>query len=134
MPYTPEMPFRESFSDATSAERPQETNLWARISEGRRLDELWSQLSADTRATYGFYGRDIDWEEINKLPWWRRPLHIAKGLFLALFYKLTAPRRIILLVAMLLLAFSGFTFEFADKTRIEVRFELFAALIFLLLL
>jgi len=43
--------------------------------------------------SYGFYGRDINWDEINKLPWWHRPLHIAKGLFLAMFYKLTAPRR-----------------------------------------
>ncbi|HJZ66174.1 MAG TPA: PP2C family protein-serine/threonine phosphatase [Candidatus Acidoferrum sp.] len=128
------MPFRESSSDSTSAPRPQNTNLWGRISEGRRLDELWSQFSADTRASYGFYGRDIDWDEINKLPWWHRPLHIAKGLFLAMFYKLTPPRRIILLVAFFLLVFSGFKFDFADNSHLEVRFELFAALLFLLLL
>ncbi len=108
--------------------------LWERISEGRRIDEMWSQLSADTRATYGFYGRDIDWEQIGRLPWWRRPLHIAKGLFLAMFYKLTPPRRIILLVAIFMLFFSGFKFDFADKSHLEVRFELFAALLFLLLL
>src|SRR5262245_6588360 len=128
------MPFRESSSDSTSAPRPQEDSLWGRISEGRRIDELWSQFSADTRAGYGFYGRDIDWDEINKLPWWHRPLHIAKGMFLAMFYKLTAPRRIILLIALLLLISSGFKFDFADKSHLEVRFELFAALIFLLLL
>jgi len=128
------MTFRESFSDSTSAPRPQETNLWGRISEGRRLDELWSQFSADTRASYGFYGKELDWEEINKLPWWHRPLHVAKGLFLAMFYKLTAPRRILLLIALLLLVSSGFKFDFADKSHLEVRFELFAALIFLLLL
>ena len=95
---------------------------------------MWSQLSADTRATYGFYGRDIDWDQIGKLPWWRRPLHIAKGLFLAMFYKLTPPRRIILLVAFFLLFFSGLKFDFPDKSHLEVRFELFAALLFLLLL
>ena len=77
----------------------QEENLWNRISGGNRIDELWSQLSADTRATYTFYGKEVDWEQINKLPWWHRPLHIAKGMFLAMFYKLTAPRRIMLLIA-----------------------------------
>jgi len=133
MSYTPFMPFRESTSESARPPQP-EAGLWQRISEGRRLDELWSQFSADARASYGFYGRDIDWDEINKLPWWHRPLHIAKGLFLAMFYKLTAPRRILLLIALLLLVSSGFKFDFADKTHLEVRFELFAALIFLLLL
>ena len=133
MPYTPPMPFRESSESARQQHQP-DMGLWQRISEGRRLDELWSQFSADARASYGFYGRDIDWDEINKLPWWHRPLHVAKGLFLAMFYKLTAPRRILLLIALLLLVSSGFKFDFADKTHLEVRFELFAALIFLLLL
>ena len=128
------MPLREGRSETARSPQPQAASLWQRISEGRRIDELWSQLSADTRATYGFYGRDIDWDEIGKLPWWHRPLHIAKGLFLAMFYKLTPPRRIILMIALFLLVFSGFKFDFADKSHLEVRFELFAALFFLLLL
>ena len=134
MSYTPSMPSYESSSESRRPPQQTNTTLWQRISEGRRLDELWQQFSADARASYGFYGRDIDWDEINKLPWWRRPLHVAKGLFLAMFYKLTAPRRILLLIALLLLVSSGFKFDFADKTHLEVRFELFAALIFLLLL
>src|SRR5215471_15846474 len=134
MPYTAGMALRETSSGAARPPIPSEGSLWERISEGRRLDELWSQLSADTRATYGFYGRDIDWDHISKLPWWHRPLHIAKGLFLAMFYKLTPPRRIILLTALFLLVFSGFKFDFADKSHLEVRFELFSALLFLLLL
>src|SRR5215468_8641704 len=133
MPYTLSMPFRESTSESARPPQP-EAGLWQRIREGRRLDELWSQFSADARASYGFYGRDIDWDEINKLPWWHRPLHVAKGLFLAMFYKLTPPRRIILLVAFFMLVFSGFKFDFADNSHLEVRFELFAALLFLLLL
>jgi len=128
------MPLGEGTSQSSQPQRSPQGTLWQRISEGRRIDELWSQLSADTRATYGFYGRDINWDEIGKLPWWHRPLHIAKELFLAMFYKLTPPRRIILLAAILMLFFSGFKFEFADKTHLEVRFELFAALLFLLLL
>src|SRR5579859_5443797 len=134
MSYTPFMPFRESSSESARPPRQKGAGLWQRISEGRKLDELWSQFSADARASYGFYGRDIDWDEINKLPWWHRPLHIAKEMFLAMFYKLTAPRRILLLIALLMLVFSGFKFDFADNSHVEVKFELFAALIFLLLL
>jgi len=124
------MQLPETSSQSTNTK----TNLWGRISEGRGIDELWSQFSADTRAGYSFYGKDLDWDEINKLPWWHRSLHIAKGLFLAMFYKLTPPRRIILLIAFFMLVFSGFKFDFPDKTHLEVRFELFAALLFLLLL
>src|SRR5215475_7287193 len=51
-----------------------------------------------------------------------------------MFYKLTPPRRIILLVAFFMLVFSGFKFDFADNSHLEVRFGLFAAAIFLLLL
>jgi len=109
-------------------------SLWQRVSEGRRIDDLWSQLAADARSSYGFYGKDLDWDEINKLPTWKRPFRIAWELFQAMMYKLTPARRIILIIAIVLLLFSGFKFEFADHSTIEVRFELFSALLFLLLL
>ena len=31
------------------------------------------QFAADTRSSYGFYGKDVDWEEIQKLRRWKRP-------------------------------------------------------------
>jgi hypothetical protein len=40
------------------------SGFWQRISEGRRLDELWSQFSADARASYGFYTKEADAEEL----------------------------------------------------------------------
>ena len=42
--------------------------FWDRVSEGHQVDALWAQMSADARATYGFYGRDVDWEVINAMP------------------------------------------------------------------
>jgi len=100
--------------------------FWQRVSEGRQIDDLWSQFTADARASYGFYGRDVDWEEIQKLPFWRRPLHIARQFFWALLMKMTPARRVLLLVAMVMLVFSG--------VKSDVNFEAFAALLFLLLL
>lgn len=108
--------------------------LWQRISEGRQLDELWSQFTADARASYGFYGKDVDWDEINKLPRWRRPFHIVKEIFWALLMKLTPARRVLLIVALALLLLSGFQFQYGDRFSMQVKFDAVAALIFLLLL
>jgi sigma-B regulation protein RsbU (phosphoserine phosphatase) len=108
--------------------------FWQRVSEGRQLDDLWSQFAADARASYGFYGKDVDWEEIQKLPRWHRPFHIAKDIFWAMLIKMTPARRVLLLIALVMLLMSGFTFQFGHNVLVEFKFELFAALIFLLLL
>jgi phosphoserine phosphatase RsbU/P len=78
-------------------------NFWQRVSEGRQIDDLWKQFAADARAGYGFYQRDVDWENIQKLPHWRRPLHIGRQFFWAMLLKMTAARRVLLLVALVLL-------------------------------
>ncbi|HEX8766291.1 MAG TPA: PP2C family protein-serine/threonine phosphatase [Candidatus Acidoferrum sp.] len=108
--------------------------FWQRVSEGRQLDDLWSQFAADARASYGFYGKDVDWEEIQKLPKWHRPFHVAKDIFWAMLMKMTPARRVLLLLALVMLLMSGFTFQFGHNVQIQFKFELFAALIFLLLL
>jgi len=101
-------------------------NFWQRVSEGRQIEDLWSQFAADARASYGFYGSDVDWEEIKKLPRWRRPLHVAKEFFWALLLKLTPARRVLLLAALVMLILSG--------VNLDMKFEFAAAVGFLLLL
>src|SRR5258708_19586581 len=82
-------------------------NFWQRVSEGRQIDDLWSQFAADARSSYGFYDREVDWDEIHKLPRWRRPLHVAKEFFWALLLKMSPARRVLLLVAFVLLLMSA---------------------------
>jgi len=101
-------------------------NFWQRVSEGRQVDVLWGQFAADARASYGFYEKDVDWEEIQKLPRWRRPLHIAKQFFWALLMKMSPARRVLLLIATIMLVISAFQ---ADK-----GFEPPAAILLLFLL
>jgi len=101
------------------------TGMWEQISDGREWDDLLKQFTADTRASYGFYGKDVNWEEISRLPRWKRPLRIAKGFFWALLMKLSAARRMILFVALFLLVISG---------AFNMNFDVVAALLFLLLL
>ncbi len=78
-------------------------NFWQRVSEGRQIDDLWKQFAADARAGYGFYQGDVDWENIQKLPHWRRPLHVGRQFFWALMSKLAPARRVLLLVAFVLM-------------------------------
>src|SRR5215470_2072460 len=108
--------------------------FWQRVSEGRQLDELWSQFTADARASYGFYGKDVDWEEIQKLPRWHRPFHIAKDIFWALLMKMSPARRVLLLIALVMMVLSGFKFELGRNFSFDVNFVGIAALVFLLLL
>jgi phosphoserine phosphatase RsbU/P len=109
-------------------------DFWARISEGRQVDELWSQFTADARASYGFYGHDVDWEEIAKLPRWRRPLHVVRQFFWALLLKLAPARRVLVLFAIISLFLSGFKIQFGKDTSVEVNFAAFAAFLLVLVL
>ena len=102
--------------------------MWDRISEGKELSDLWAQFSADAQASYGFYGKDVDWQGINELPRWRRPRQIAKQIFWALLMKMTPARRVFLFVALGLLLLSVLVQD--DRNL----FLLIAALCFLLLL
>jgi sigma-B regulation protein RsbU (phosphoserine phosphatase) len=109
-------------------------NFWLRVTEGRRIDDLWSQFTADARASYGFYGRDVDWEEIHKLPRWRRPLHVIRQFFWALLLKLSPARRVLLLLAFALMLLSSISVQVGDRAVLDIKFEAIAAFIFLLLL
>lgn len=101
-------------------------HFWQRVSEGRQIDDLWSQFAADARSSYGFYGRDVDWEEIHKLPRWRRPLHVARQFFWALLLKMSPARRVLLLLAIVLLLI--------PIINPQTNFEVVAVFLLLLLL
>src|SRR6266702_2035617 len=108
--------------------------MWDQISEGREWDDLLKQFTADARASYGFYGKDVNWEEIKQLPRWRRPFRIAKGFFWALVMKLSPARRLILFAALLMLILSSPKFTFGRNFTFDVNLDTVAALLFLLLL
>jgi serine phosphatase RsbU (regulator of sigma subunit) len=109
-------------------------NFWQRVSEGRQIDDLWSQFTADARASYGFYGRDVDWEEIQKLPRWRRPLHVIRQFFWALLLKMSPARRVLLLLAFALMLLSSISLQIGERAVLDIKFEAIAAFLFLLLL
>jgi phosphoserine phosphatase RsbU/P len=123
---------------SASAPRPAPTSrlgiFWQRVSEGRDIEDLWRQFAADARSSYGFYGKDVDWDEVNQLSRWKRPFRVAKQLFWAMMNKLTPARRVLLLIALIFLVFSGVKFHGGPGNTVEIQTEFISALIFLLLL
>src|SRR5579859_357272 len=94
-------------SDAPRGRRPQRRsalrNYLQRVTEGLEIQQLWGQMKADARATYSFYSHDVDWEAMGTGRHWKRPFRIAWALFQAMLMKLTPARRVLLLIACVLL-------------------------------
>lgn len=109
-------------------------HFWQRISEGRQIDELWSHFTADARASYGFYMKESDAEELQGQHGIRRWFRIVKILFWSLLMKMTPARRVLLLVSLVLLVMSGPKFQLGKNFTFDFNFEVVAALGFLLLL
>jgi sigma-B regulation protein RsbU (phosphoserine phosphatase) len=79
-------------------------DFWARVTEGRGLDQLGSQFVSDAKASYALYSKDVDWDEVGRGA--RGPRRIwrsAWALFQAMLMKLTPARRVLLLLAIALL-------------------------------
>src|SRR5208282_4089960 len=76
--------------------------FWHRVSEGLELNQLWSQFAKDARSSYRLYSAgldDLQTEPSRRRRFWR----MAKALFWAILEKLTPARRVLLLLALVLL-------------------------------
>ncbi|PYV13869.1 MAG: serine/threonine protein phosphatase [Acidobacteria bacterium] len=90
-------------------------DFWARVTEGLEIQELWSQIRADARASYQFYAKDIDQSEAKGEPRLKRGLRIGRALFWAMLMKLTPARRVLLLIAIALLVFPGGEVQYGNE-------------------
>jgi len=85
------------------------------------LNQLWSQFEKDARSSYRLYSAGLEEEraEPSRL---KRVWRMAKALFWAILEKLTPARRVLLVVALILLFFpgGGATYTDGDK-HIEVQ-------------
>lgn len=112
--------------------RNQLHEYWARVTEGMAIDQLWGQMKADAQSTYSFYARDVDWQAMGTGRNWKRPLRIAWALFQAMLMKLTPARRVLLLVACLLLVIQPY-FHFGNDQSSFNLGGVGSAILFLLL-
>src|SRR5579871_1510105 len=78
-------------------------NFWRRVTEGLALSQLWSQFESEARASYRLYSKDVAAKTPEGLTRRGRRLHVMKEFFWAVFEKLSPARRVLLLLALILL-------------------------------
>ncbi len=79
--------------------------FWQRISDGMKLNELWKQFEAEARFSYRLYSQDIDRSRTAGVPKGKHFFNLARQFFWAMMEKLTPARRVLLLVALVLVLF-----------------------------
>ena len=77
--------------------------FWQRVTDGMRMSELWQQFRTDARSSYQLYSREVDstWT-----PGTGRAKHffgLVVQFFWAIILKLTPARRVLLLIALVLM-------------------------------
>jgi hypothetical protein len=77
--------------------------FWRRITDGMALSQLWSQFHADALFSYRLYSQEIDSRRMPGVGRVRHVFRMVKLFLWAIFDKLTPARRVILLIALILL-------------------------------
>ena len=77
--------------------------FWNRVTDGMRVDQLWKQFLTDARSSYRLYSKDVDATRLQGVPRVKHFFHVAGQFFWAILEKLTPARRVLLLVAIVLM-------------------------------
>jgi phosphoserine phosphatase RsbU/P len=111
--------------------------FWQRVTEGMELTQLWSQFETEARASYRLYSREVAAKTPEGLTRKGHHLHVVKEFFWAVLEKLSPARRVLLLVALILLVFpsGGFSYGSGNNLHvIEFDFHFWGGLLLFLLL
>jgi len=112
--------------------------FWRRVTEGLEVSQLWSQFESEARASYRLYSKDVEAKTPEGLTRRGHNLHVVKEFFWAVFEKLSPARRVLLLLALILLVIPHGGFEYTGKGgevyAVEFDLHFWAALLLLLLL
>ncbi len=77
--------------------------FWQRVTDGMRLNELWKQFQADARSSYRLYSHEVDSTRTPGVGRGKHFFSIASQFFWAIIEKLTPARRVLLLIALVLM-------------------------------
>jgi len=110
--------------------------FWRRVTEGLEVSQLWSQFESEARASYRLYSRDVEAKTPEGLTHRGRHLHVVKEFFWAVFEKLSPARRVLLLLALILLVIprGGYAGKGGEVYAVEFDLHFWAGLLLLLLL
>jgi hypothetical protein len=81
--------------------------FWLRVTEGMQMNELWQQFRADARTSYRLYSQEVDATRGAGVRPGQHFVAMARQFFWAFLEKLTPARRVLLLVAVVMLFFPG---------------------------
>src|SRR5882724_2230293 len=147
-PSAPSTPKNQGLAAATPPPDPQRKGrqpgfvdwvkqFWERVTEGLEVSQLWKQFKAEAEVSYRFYQRDF----VARSPHegrWKNVLHTIQEFTWALLEKLSPARRVLLLVAVIILFFGGIGFNYTDKAGevhgIQIDLHFYAGIILLVLL
>ncbi len=111
-------------------------NFWQRVSEGLEVNQLWSQFEKDARSSYRLYSAGLS-ERAEGEKGFHRFWHITKALFWAILEMLTPARRVLLLVALILLVFPMGEFSYsggAGPVKVQLNLNLWGGLLMFVVL
>jgi sigma-B regulation protein RsbU (phosphoserine phosphatase) len=104
-------------------------NFWLRISDGIAVQQLWSQLHGEARASYRLYSKDLDLSRGEGEKRVRMTRRVVGEMFWAMVSKLSPARRVLFVLALVLLVFPGLDFQF-EKAEVQMpNLAFFGALI-----
>ncbi len=112
--------------------------FWRRVTEGLEVSQLWSQFETEARTSYRLYSKDVEAKTPEGLTTQGRRMHVIKEFFWAVFEKLTPARRVLLLLALILLVIPHAAIEYTGESgkvqALEFDLHFWAGLLLLLLL
>ncbi len=107
--------------------------FWQRVTDGLELSQLWSQFENETRASYRLYSKDVAAKTPEGLTRRGHRVHVVREFFWAVIEKLSPARRVLLLLAlvMLLIPHGGFSYRnpAGDIEAIEFDFHFWGGLL-----
>jgi phosphoserine phosphatase RsbU/P len=81
--------------------------FWLRVTEGMELNQLWSQFRTDAHSSYRLYSKEVDSTRDPSVPHGKHFFSVARQFFWAIVEKLSPARRVLLLVALVLIIVPG---------------------------
>jgi len=94
--------------------------FWQRVTEGMELSQLWSQFRRDARSSYRLYSQEVDATRVEGVPHSTHFFRVASQYFWAIIEKLTPARRVLLLIALVLIIVPGGEWTWSTRTH-EVK-------------
>src|SRR5664279_2458692 len=77
--------------------------FWTRVTDGMRIDEMSRQFLTDARSSYRLYSKEVDAERGQGVSKGKHFLDVAGQFFWAILEKLSPARRVLLLIALVLI-------------------------------